>query len=103
MSLPYFVCIQWGIDCQNNCPTNACKSDCVQKNPCGAQDPPKPNASKTADAKPTSSSGSNTIFSDAPGGGSAGGKNGAGAALEVGRTYGLAIVLTGLFAGFAFL
>ncbi|KAF5124229.1 hypothetical protein E5D57_012158 [Metarhizium anisopliae] len=82
---------------------NACKSDCQQKHPCGAQDPVRPNATKTAGASATSTGGSNTIYTNAPGGGSDNGKKGAGVALEVGRTYGLAIVLTSLFAGFALL
>lgn len=61
----------------------------------------------TGSATTTPTDGPNTIYTDVPGGssgsGSGSGKKGAGVALEVGRTYGLAIVLTGLFAGFALL
>ncbi|GAO13660.1 hypothetical protein UVI_02017660 [Ustilaginoidea virens] len=78
LSLPYFICQQWVQQCQNACDTNACKSDCTQNHPGAA------------------------IYTDAPGGGNDG-KKGAAAALEAGRTYGLAAVLTGLFAGFALL
>jgi hypothetical protein len=104
LSLPYFVCTQWVIQCKDACPSDSCKSDCQQKHLCGAQNPSKPNATKTAGAKTTSSTVSpNTIYTDSPGGNTGDGKKAAGVALEVGRTYGLAIVLTGLFAGFALL
>lgn len=108
LSLPYFVCQEWVLQCQKACGNNDCASDCVQNNRCGAQNPSKANATTTASPSATSSDGANTIFTDGPdgssgGSGSGSGKKGAGAALEVGRTYGLAIVLTGLFAGFALL
>lgn len=103
LSLPYFICTQWVIQCKDACSTDACKSDCQQKHPCGAQSPSPPNKTKTATTSSSSTSAPNTIYTDGPGGSGNSGKKGAGVALEVGRTYGLAIVLTGLFAGFALL
>lgn len=104
LSLPYFICTQWVIQCKDACSTDACKSDCQQKNLCGAQNPSKPNATKTAGAKETTSTaGPNTIYTDGPGSSSGNGKKNAGTAIEVGRNYGLAIVMTSLFAGFALL
>ncbi|QUC17471.1 uncharacterized protein UV8b_01712 [Ustilaginoidea virens] len=104
LSLPYFICQQWVQQCQNACDTNACKSDCTQNHPCGAQNPQKANATTKAPAAAASSAATSgaAIYTDAPGGGNDG-KKGAAAALEAGRTYGLAAVLTGLFAGFALL
>ncbi|KAG6039639.1 hypothetical protein E4U41_002388 [Claviceps citrina] len=105
LSLPYFVCQEWVQQCQKACDTNACKSDCVQNHRCGAQNPSRPNTTKTVEVTSTATDGSNTIYTDGPGGSNNGGsgKKGAATALEVGRTYGLAIVLTGLFARFALL
>ncbi|KAG5974012.1 hypothetical protein E4U55_000133, partial [Claviceps digitariae] len=106
LSLPYFVCQEWVLQCQKACDTNACKSDCVQNHPCGAQNPQKLNTTTTVEPTATATDGANTIYTDGPGGsngGGGGGKKGAAAALEVGRTYGLAVVLTSLFAGFALL
>ncbi|KAG6004622.1 hypothetical protein E4U21_000898 [Claviceps maximensis] len=108
LSLPYFVCQEWVLQCQRACDTNACKSDCVQNHPCGAQNPQKVNTTTSVESGSTATAtdGSNTIFTDSPGAGTDGdgsGKKGAAAALEVGRTYGLVIVLTSLFVGFALL
>ncbi|KAG5915510.1 hypothetical protein E4U53_004469 [Claviceps sorghi] len=107
LSLPYFVCQEWVLQCQRapGCDTNGCKSDCVEKHPCGAQHPQKPNTTTTVEPTSSATGGPDTIYTDAPGGSNGGGNGnkGAAAALEVGRTYGLAMVLTGLFAGFALL
>ncbi|KAG5989369.1 hypothetical protein E4U43_004515 [Claviceps pusilla] len=105
LSLPYFVCQEWALQCQKACDTNACKSDCVQNHPCGAQNPQKLNTTSTVEPTSTATDGPNTIYTDSPGGSNGGGngKKGAAAALEVGRTYGLVVVLASLFAGFALL
>ncbi|PNY26770.1 Uncharacterized protein TCAP_03294 [Tolypocladium capitatum] len=105
LSLPYFICQEWGNQCVKACDTNTCASDCREKHPCGATNPKRENAtSSSGKGNPTASKtdGANTIFTDGPDGGS-GDKNGAGLAREVGRTYGMAIVVTSLFAGFALL
>lgn len=111
LSLPYFICQEWGNQCVKACGyDNTCQSDCREKHPCGATDPKRENKTTSTSGSPTASKtdGPNTIYTDSPGGGSSGkggssDKKGAGVALEVGRTYGLAIVLTSLFAGFALL
>ncbi|KAM4067261.1 hypothetical protein HRG_001242 [Hirsutella rhossiliensis] len=106
LTLPYFICQEYGNQCVKACTDNQCASDCREKNPCGASAPKKyntttgsggvnPTASQTGDA--------NTIYTDGPGGSSSREKQGGGMTLEVGRTYGMAMVLTGLFAGFALL
>lgn len=109
LSLPYFICTEWGRQCVAACSNDGCRSDCLQNNPCGATDPKRYNATSTASASATASTTDevNAINTNGPGGGSDSGSNsgkkGAGIALEAGRTYGLAVVMTGLFAGFALL
>ncbi|QPG95222.1 hypothetical protein C2857_007866 [Epichloe festucae Fl1] len=105
LSLPYFVCQEWVSQCQGACGSNDCKSDCVQNHPCGAQSPQKANRTTTAAPTSTATDSPDTIYTNDPGSSSSGGngKKGAAAALDIGRTYSLAIVLTGLFAGFALL
>ena len=110
LTLPFFVCQEWGNQCVRDCNgDNACASSCREDNPCGASDPsPAKDSTTSRTSKPTASvtevddEEETKIFS-----GSAGGSDddspGAGVALEVGRGYGLAIVLGGLFVGFALL
>lgn len=110
-TIPYFECQEYGNECVANCGgDSSCQSACRDKNPCGAQDPKRVNATSTSStAAPSgtdgsSGSGTPTVFKPFGGSTSAsdsGKKNGAQAALEVGRSYGLAMVFTGLFAGFA--
>jgi len=106
LTLPYFTCQEFGNQCVKNCgrDDHTCQNACREDNPCGAQNPKPPNSSATASA-PRSSSTSNTdddedgVFE-----GLAGDKTPSrAAALEMGRTYGLAVVLGGLFASFAML
>jgi hypothetical protein len=123
LTLPYFVCQEWGNQCVTACGgNNACASSCREDNPCGASDPAKKTASTTGTSttKPTASATNDeddedTIFTNSPGSddgdnnedSSSKPKNvnepGAAAALGVGKAYGLAMVMGGLFAGFALL
>jgi len=122
LTLPYYVCQEWGNQCVKACNGDAsCGSACLQDHPCGAQHPTtkKKGSSTTGTASataPASSTASDTtIFTGTPGGGSDGsdsdsdsdsagsGKKGAAAALEVGRAYGLAVVVGSMFVGFAML
>lgn len=108
LSLPYFICQEWGNQCVPACKgDNTCEADCREKHPCGATAPKKYNATSTTSAGPSATqTEANTIYSDRPGGGagsSGGGSSGAPAALEFGRSYGLAAVMVGLFGGFALL
>ncbi|KAF3764489.1 hypothetical protein M406DRAFT_278023 [Cryphonectria parasitica EP155] len=104
LTLPYFVCTEWGNQCVTACGiNNTCASACRQDHPCGALDPTtnKTNSTATASASSTSStssSGSDTVYS------SLNGKSAAGPpAFEMARLYSTMAVL-GLFCvGFGYL
>ena len=127
LTLPFFVCQEWGTQCVKNCPStdSACQASCQQDHPCGARDPEGPKtktASGSATMTPTASSTDDgtTIFTGTPGSDSSSdtkpskSSSGSGAskddkpdsmatALGVGRVYGLAAVMGGMFTIFAFL
>lgn len=67
LTLPYFTCTQWGIQCVAACGSdNKCASACTQDHPCGALDPTPPNSTNaTKTAATTSSSASSTSTGDA--------------------------------------
>ncbi|KAF4977986.1 hypothetical protein FZEAL_5568 [Fusarium zealandicum] len=115
LTLPYYVCQEWGNQCVKDCGNSAsCASDCRENHPCGASNPKKYNetddASETGALKPSATDDGSVIFSDAPGSedddsnsGSGSSNTNSSAALEAGRTWGLAVVLGGMFVGFAML
>lgn len=114
LTLPYFVCQEWGNQCVAKCGnSNTCASDCRQNHPCGAQDPTKVNTTKTATVTTASATGSSTntddtIYTDVGSSTSTStadskDKGGAAMALEAGSRWGLAVVLGSMFAGFALL
>lgn len=85
-TLPFFICQEWGNQCQSNCAGDSlCVSDCRSKHPCGAQSPVRVNTS-TASATPSATSGGGggsdavqTGFASNPSGGNQQGEaNGAG-------------------------
>jgi len=123
-TLPYFICQEWGVQCVQNCGNNnACQSSCTQDHPCGAQNPTRVNttaSSSTMTATATGTDGAaasggaagtvyngfgNGATATTTGSGSsstgASTKSSAQAALDVGRSYGVAVIVAGLFAGFA--
>lgn len=120
-TVPYFECTEAGTQCVANCGmnNNACAASCTQDHPCGAQNPTRVNttstASGTASATGTGASGtgsavyngfgsSATSSSSSGSSGSSGSSSGASRAImNVGQVYGMGIVLTGVFAGFALL
>ncbi|KAF4988581.1 hypothetical protein FGRMN_9701 [Fusarium graminum] len=115
LTLPFYVCQEWGNQCVEDCAGSAsCASDCRQNNPCGANNPTKANvtstATGTAAVKATASATDdlNVIYTSDPGSddnddsGSSSKTNSA-AAIEAGRTWSLTIVLGTMFAGFAML
>lgn len=105
LTLPYFVCQEWGNQCVKACGNdNKCASACREKHPCGATDPKKYTSTASTSTPTATTTDANTIFT-APGGGSGSSsdKKGAAVALEVGQAYGLVMVMAGLFAGFALL
>jgi len=109
MTIPFHLCQQWGNNCVKDCGAwdNECSNKCREENLCGAQDPKKPNTSTTATSEPTAtpSSDPDQVFngiSGATDGATNNGNSGSGAAaLHFGQAYGLVVVLTSLFAGFA--
>ncbi|KAI1342841.1 hypothetical protein F5Y15DRAFT_270478 [Xylariaceae sp. FL0016] len=75
LTLPYFVCQEWGNQCVTGCgQDSACASDCRQNHPCGALNPTKSNAtsssSATATGTSTTATDSNTIYTGLAGGSS---------------------------------
>ncbi|KAK7404001.1 hypothetical protein QQX98_010228 [Neonectria punicea] len=117
LSLPYFVCQEWGNQCVTDCAgDNRCSSACRQDHPCGAQDPKKYNTTSTAKATGAAATASatddaDTVYTDVDGGddsdsgsdSSNDDESGSAAALEAGRKWGLAMVMGSMFVGFALL
>ncbi|UNI23162.1 hypothetical protein JDV02_008997 [Purpureocillium takamizusanense] len=105
LTLPYFVCQEWGNQCVKGCGgDNKCSAACREKHPCGATDPKKYTSTASTATPTATTTNANAIFT-APGstGSASGDKKGAGVALQVGQAYGLVVVMAGFFAGFALL
>jgi len=116
-TIPYYMCQEWGQQCVAGCAAhdNACQSACTQDHPCGALNPTRVNvtstssvASSTAGTAAASSTGAGGQVFTGFGGAAASAtatstpkKSDAQAVLDVGRSYGLAVVMAVLFAGFA--
>jgi len=108
-TIPFFECQEYGDQCVTACDGDStCATACRVNNPCGAQNPTRINSTTSSTMPATAtgggSSSSPTVFNGLGGSGSSTSstkKSGSQAALEIGRSYGLAIVFTGLFAGFA--
>ncbi|KAJ4266204.1 hypothetical protein NW762_004185 [Fusarium torreyae] len=112
LTLPYYVCQEWGNQCVEDCAGSAsCASDCRQNNPCGASNPKKYNTTSTATgtaavkATASASDDGTTIYTGNPGDedDDSDGKSNGAVAIEAGRTWGLAVVLSTMFVGFAML
>ncbi|KAK4240859.1 hypothetical protein C8A03DRAFT_12857 [Achaetomium macrosporum] len=105
LTLPYYVCTEWGNQCVKDCGSNnVCASDCREQHPCGAQNPVRANTTVTSTTATSSATAtaSNEVFDGLADGSENGNRNAAGA-LRFGDSYGLAVVAGGLFAGFAML
>lgn len=119
-TLPYFLCTEYGNQCVTACNGNTpCQSACRDDHPCGAQNPTRVNVTTTTSSMTSTSlpagatSGSAGVVYNGLGGAATTTassseatstdtkKSGSQMALDVGRSYGLAVVLSGLFAGFA--
>lgn len=121
-TLPYFICTEYGSQCVASCGGNTlCQSACRSDHPCGAQNPTRVNLTTTTSSVSSTAlpagatSGTAGVVFNGLGGAAAtttqGGsgsqstdpakKNGSQTALDLGRSYGLAVVFAGLFAGFA--
>jgi len=116
-TIPYFECVEWGQNCVASCGANnnICAASCLQNNPCGAQNPIRVNVTSTSSTMSTAAATADSASTSATGGvvytgygGSAATatptpdvKNGAQTVLDLGRSYGLSLVILGLFSGFA--
>lgn len=117
-TLPFFICSEYGNQCVKNCyaGNTQCQSDCRNNNRCGAQDPTRVNVTSSSSIAATATGASATASGDVVHSGfgssadastttgsssSDNKKSGADMALGLGRSYGLAVVFTGVFAGFA--
>jgi len=108
-TIPYFECSEFNNQCVAACASgdSACQSACRDNHPCGAQNPTRVNtttSSTTSTASSTNSDG--TVYnglgtsSTTPSSDSSH-KSGSHSALDLGQSYGLAVVFAGIFAGFA--
>ncbi|KAK8229504.1 hypothetical protein HDK77DRAFT_453895 [Phyllosticta capitalensis] len=105
LTIPYFECTEYNNQCVANCASgnNQCASDCRTKHPCGAQSPKRYNITTTTSSSIASATASST------GGGSqygsfdsqGDGKSAGALAVDFGASYGLAVMVAGLFGGFA--
>jgi len=118
LTIPYFICEAFGTQCVAGCAGDTtCQSACRQDNLCGAQNPTRGNVSTVTSSAVSSTtlpagatSGTAGVVFNGLGGAAAtqtsssssdSQKSNAQAALDIGRSYGLVAVFTGLFAGFA--
>jgi len=116
-TIPYFECQEYGNQCVAACNGDStCQGACRDDHPCGAQNPTRVNVTTTSSAMSSTtlpagaSSGTAGVVYTGLGGAvatqtssssSSTKKSNAQAALDLGRSYGLIAVFTGLFAGFA--
>jgi len=115
-TVPFYICQEWGNQCVSACgQDNSCSNDCRANHPCGAQNPVRVNSSTiVSTSKPTgtgaAATGAQTTGANAGYSGFGGAaatstgspkKGAATVAASMGQSYGLAIVFSGLFAGFA--
>jgi hypothetical protein len=103
LTLPYFVCTEWGVQCVKGCGSdNNCASSCTQGHPCGALNPTRVNTSTITTMPATSTASANQVFTGLAGGSSSSkpNNNAAPPAMEFGGAYGLAMVAGSLLAGF---
>ncbi|KAI0882188.1 uncharacterized protein GGS22DRAFT_170414 [Annulohypoxylon maeteangense] len=92
LTLPYFVCQEWGNQCVKNCgQDNTCSSSCREDHPCGALHPTRPNTTSTASSSATATGAtatdSNAVFTGLAG--SSSDSNNNNAAFRVGASDGM--------------
>lgn len=105
LTLPYFVCSEWGNQCVKGCGSNSqCANDCREKHPCGAQNPTRVNITSTTSSGPNPTAPAQTggAFDGLAGGAGGNGKN-FGTVLRAGESMGLVVLLGGAVAGLALL
>ncbi|KAI1114935.1 hypothetical protein F5Y14DRAFT_148759 [Nemania sp. NC0429] len=61
LTLPFFICQEWGNQCVTGCGSNsACASDCRQNHPCGALNPTRANKTSSSASTPSATGASST-------------------------------------------
>jgi len=106
-TLPFYICQEYGNQCVKNCNNvNTCADACRANNTCGATDPKRANFTSSSIAATATATGAQASKAATGFGGpasttGAGGKGGASAMLNLGQSYGLAVIFAGVFAGFA--
>ncbi|KAI1077357.1 hypothetical protein F5B20DRAFT_272839 [Whalleya microplaca] len=61
LTLPYYVCQEWGTQCVAGCgQDNACSASCREDHPCGALNPRRANTTSSASASATASGAQST-------------------------------------------
>jgi hypothetical protein len=112
-TIPYYTCTEFNSQCVARCAgSSTCQSGCRENNPCGAKNPTRVNTStittmsSTASTASTQTGSSSSLSIATTFGGtlptnSVNGQNSGPVAIDLGRSYGLALVAGGIFAGFA--
>jgi hypothetical protein len=103
LTIPYFVCQEWGTQCVAKCSTNTCKAACREEHPCGALDPTPANITSSTTTTASATASATTTANQIYGSPSNSKDKGAASALGLGSRYGLGVVLGSLFLGFALL
>ncbi|KAI0015388.1 hypothetical protein F4780DRAFT_764129 [Xylariomycetidae sp. FL0641] len=104
LTLPYFVCTEWGNQCVTDCgQDSSCSSDCRQNHPCGAQDPTRNNKTTTSTSSSTSgtstATSSDTVYTGLAGGSGSGDDTKEGAAFRFAQNSGGYLGFVALAAG----
>ncbi|KAI1194539.1 hypothetical protein F5X97DRAFT_274434 [Nemania serpens] len=61
LTLPFFICQEWGNQCVTGCGSDsACASDCRQNHPCGALNPTRVNKTSSSASTPSATGASST-------------------------------------------
>ncbi|KUI57123.1 hypothetical protein VP1G_04469 [Cytospora mali] len=104
LTLPYFVCTEWGNQCVTACgQNNTCSAACRDDHPCGAQHPKTYNTTATAASTTASSTADSTAVYTGPAGQTGSSSASRSPSFEMARLYSTAAML-GLFSlGFAYL
>lgn len=103
LTLPFFVCQEWGNQCVTGCGSNStCSSSCREDHPCGALSPTVANTTATASTSATASSTDSSATKIYSNFGSAASSSGSAMpAFDTNRLVVLAATLAGLTAGVA--
>ncbi|KAI9899342.1 hypothetical protein N3K66_005803 [Trichothecium roseum] len=68
LTIPYFVCREWGNQCVTDCSDDTCRSACREDNPCGALNPTRANTTSSLEPTASQTDDPNAIYTR-PGGG----------------------------------